>query len=273
MTRVNLYDNVYADFASDAERAVRQETYGEDLGQSSWLTAREWLAFADQLGVTPETEVLEVGSGSGGPAVFLTERRGCQVTGVDVNAHGVQNARALADARGVSERVRFEAVDASQPLPFTSESFDAIVSNDAMCHIANRAAVLGEWHRVLRPGGRALFTDAMVVTGPVSHEEIATRSSIGFYMFVPPGANEAMLRDAGFTVRAVEDVTANAAEIACRWHDARARHRDTLVAREREANFEGLQRFLRCVHSLSAERRLSRYAYLAEKPTSQSRRG
>ena len=40
---INLYDNVYGDFASSAEQAVRQETYGEDLGQSSWLTAREWL--------------------------------------------------------------------------------------------------------------------------------------------------------------------------------------------------------------------------------------
>jgi hypothetical protein len=43
---VDLYDNVYADFGSDAERAVRVETYGEDLGQSSWLTASEWLEFA-----------------------------------------------------------------------------------------------------------------------------------------------------------------------------------------------------------------------------------
>jgi hypothetical protein len=63
---VNLYDNVYADFASIAELAVRQEAYGEDLGQSSWLTAREWLEFADQLGVGLEADVLEVGSGSGG---------------------------------------------------------------------------------------------------------------------------------------------------------------------------------------------------------------
>jgi hypothetical protein len=38
------------------------------------------------------------------------------------------------------------------------------------------------------------------------------------------------------------------------------------VAREGAANFEGLQRFLMCVHTLSVERRLSRYAYLAEKP-------
>lgn len=263
---VNLYDNVYGDFASTAEVAVRQQAYGEDLGQSSWLTAREWLGFADQLGIGPGADVLEVGSGSGGPAAYLAAARDCRVTGVDINEHGVRNARALAESRGLSERVHFEAVDASQPLPFIDERFDAIVSNDAMCHIANRISALREWHRVLRPGGRALFTDAMVLTGLVSHEELATRSSIGYYLFVPPGANEAMLRDAGFDILAVQDVTANAAEIAARWHDARARHRAPLVAREGEANFDGLQRFLRCVHTLSVEKRLSRYAYLAGKP-------
>jgi SAM-dependent methyltransferase len=135
-----------------------------------------------------------------------------------------------------------------------------------MCHIVDRPAVLRDWHRVLRPGGRILFTDAMVITGPVSHEELAARSSIGFYLFVPPGANEAMLREAGFTVREVRDVTSNAAEVASRWMEARARHRGALVAREGEANFDGLQRFLRCVRTLSGERRLSRFAYLAEKP-------
>lgn len=262
---VNLYDNVYSDFASDVELAVRREAWGEDLGQSSWLTAGEWLEFADLLGVGPGTDVLEVGSGSGGPAVYLAAARECRITGVDINEHGVRNAEALAHARGLAERARFQAVDASRPLPFPAESFDAVVSNDAMCHIVNRVTALRDWHRVLRPGGRALFTDAMVVTGVVSNEEMATRSSIGFYLFVPPGANERMLREAGFRVLAVQDVTANEAQVASRWHDARARHRDALLAREGEANFEGLQRFLRCAHALSAEGRLSRHAYLAEK--------
>jgi SAM-dependent methyltransferase len=267
---LNLYDNVYAAFASSAEIAVRREAYGEDLGQSSWLTAREWLEFADQLGVGAGSEILEVGSGSGGPAVYLAAARDCRVTGVDVNEHGVRNAIALAQARGLTERVHFEAVDASRLLPFAGARFDAVVSNDAMCHLRNRLAVLRDWHRVLRPGGRALFTDAMVITGIVSHEELATRSSIGFYLFVPPGANEEMLRDAGFMVRGVQDVTANAAEVASRWYEARNRHREALVSREGEANFDGLQRFLRCAHTLSVERRLSRYAYLAEKPAQSS---
>ena len=263
---INLYDNVYGDFASAAEAAVRRETYGEDLGQSSWLTADEWLRFADQLAIGAGSEVLEVGSGSGGPAVYLAAARGCRLTGVDINEHGVRNANALADARGVADRATFRAVDASRALPFPDDSFDAVVSNDAICHIRDRATVLRDWFRVLRRGGRMLFTDALVITGVMSNEELATRSSIGFYVFIPPAENERLVREAGFEVLAVDDVTENAAIVAHRWHDARERQREVLVAREGQTNFDGLQRFLACVHTVSAERRLSRFAYLASKP-------
>lgn len=263
---IDLYNNVYGDFASEAEASVRKAAYGEDLGQSSWLTADEWLTFADYLGITAASEVLEVGSGSGGPAVYLAQTRACRVTGVDINQHGVRNAGLLADARGVAERAQFRCVDASPPLPFAGASFDAVVSNDAICHIGQRLSVLRDWHRVLRPGARMLFTDAMVLTGIVSHEELAIRSSIGFYLFVPPGENERLIREAGFDLLAVHDVTENAALVSRRWHDARAAHRDALVAREGEGNFEGLQRFLACVHTLSIERRLSRFGYVARKP-------
>jgi SAM-dependent methyltransferase len=262
---LNLYNNVYADFSSRAEAAVRHHAFGEDIGQSSWMTAADWLRFADQALVQAHTHVLEVGSGSGGPAVYLAALRGCRVTGIDLNEHGVGNARQLAAARGVADRVAFEVADASKPLPFAPGTFDAVLSNDAMCHVPNRLDVLVDWHRVLRRGGRMLFTDAMIVTGPVSAEELAVRSSIGWYLFVPPGENERLIADAGFRLISSEDVTAAAASIAERWRDAREQYRDELVAREGEANFAGLQRFLDCVHRLSAERRLSRYCYLAEK--------
>jgi len=263
----DLYNNVYADFASAAEAAVRQHAFGEDIGQSSWLTAAEWLRFADLLQVGRQSHVLEVGSGSGGPAVYLAVARGCRVTGIDVNEHGVRNAERLAASQGVSDRVTFQLADASRPLPFPAATFHAVVSNDAMCHIPNRLDVLGECRRVLRPRGRVLFTDAMIVTGLVSQDELAIRSSIGRYVFVPPGENERLIGCAGFTLLSSEDVTAAAEVIAQRWHDAREQHREELVAREGEENFAGLQRFLQCVHRLSAERRLSRYCYLAENST------
>jgi SAM-dependent methyltransferase len=266
---VDLYDNVYADFASAAEAAVRHHAFGEDIGQSSWLTAVEWLRFADQVHAGENSHLLEVGSGSGGPAVYLAQARGCRVTGIDINEHGIRNGERLSVAQGLAERVTFQVVDANQPLPFASETFDAVVSNDAICHIANRLHVLTEWHRVLRPGGRLLFTDAMIITGVVSREELAIRSSIGFYLFLPPGENERLIRRAGFNLLLTEDLTGEAQVIASRWREAREAHKDALLAREGAENFDGLQRFLACVQNLSAERRLSRYSYLAEKAPAQ----
>ena len=98
-----------------------------------------------------------------------------------------------------------------------------------------------------------LFTDALVITGIISQIEIAKRSSIGLYFFVPPAENERMIEDAGFEIVAVEDLTPVAAEISKRWHDARAKHRDAMIAIEGVDNFEGLQDFLQCGHTLTSK--------------------
>jgi len=111
-----------------------------------------------------------------------------------------------------------------------------------------------------------LFTDAMVITGWLSNEEIATRSSIGSYFFLPPGENERLIRASGFELLCADDVTANAAAIAKRWQYERVRRRKDLARIEGKANFEGLQKFLWPVHVVSVEGRHSRYAYLARKP-------
>lgn len=263
---VDLYDTHYGKYAADIQQAVRNETYaGEDIGQSSWMSADELRGFIQSLAIASSSYVLEVGSGSGGPAMFVAEETGCRLVGLDVNAFGVENANTLAQARGVAERTEFRVADAGQPLPFADGTFDAVVSNDAMCHVPGRGEALREWARVLKPGGRALFTDALVVTGLISHEEVAQRSSIGHYFFSPPGENERLIAAAGLELLAVDDRTQGAVDIALRWHDARARHRDGLIALEGAENFEGLQRFLSTVHTLCAERRLGRFLYLMRK--------
>src|SRR5262249_5798622 len=145
------------------------------------------------------------------------------------------------------------------------ETFDAVFSNDVLCHLRERQKVLCEMFRVLKRGGRILFSDALVVGGMVSHEEIAIRSSIGFYVYSPPGENERLIERAGFRQVRETDTTESAAQIAKRWHQAREKRKAELAAVEGVGNFDGLQRFLSCVHSLTAERRLLRCLYLAEK--------
>jgi SAM-dependent methyltransferase len=263
--KVDLYNTYYDKFAAEAQAAVRRETYGEDIGQSSWMTAEELRHFIELLGIGESTNVLEIGSGSGGPALYLARETGCRLTGVDVNEFGIRNANDLAVERELSNRVEFKLIDAGKPLPSENDSFDVVFSNDVMCHIPERQNVLNEWHRILKPGGRMLFTDALVITGIVSNEEIAKRSSIGLYFYLPPGENERMIKETGFEIVNVEDLTPAAADISKRWHDARDRHRDAMIKIEGEENFNGLQEFLWCTHTLTSERRLSRFMYHARK--------
>ncbi len=185
--------------------------------------------------------------------------------GADINAAGIATANQLAAARKLDSLVQFEQCDASQKLPFSDAAFDAAFSNDSLCHIRGRAALFGEIRRVLKPGGRLLFSDALIIGGTISQEELATRSSIGYYLFSPPGENERLLEQQGFRIISTTDTTANAASIAKRWHDAREKSRDALCSIEGAENFAGLQRFLECVHTLTSERRLLRLLYLADR--------
>jgi SAM-dependent methyltransferase len=262
---VDLYNTAYSNYAAEVYRQVRIETYGEDFGQTSWVDTEESREIPRLLGLKTESLVLEVGCGSGGYAMYVAESVGCRLVGVDLNGPGVKNANRLAAEAGLDGRVQFEVCDASERLPFEDASFDAVLSNDVLCHLPGREQVIGEMFRVLKPGGRMLFSDALVIGGMVSHEEIATRSSIGFYVYSPPGTNEQLMERAGFRQIRVRDTTEHAASISQRWRDAREKRRAELVAVEGEKNFEGLQKFLDGVHRLTAERRLLRFVYLGER--------
>jgi ubiquinone/menaquinone biosynthesis C-methylase UbiE len=264
--KVDLYNNAYGNYESNAYRDVRIDTYGEDFGQTSWVTTEESAEIPQLLGLATDSYVLEVGCGSGGYALHLAEKIGCRIVGLDINESGVRNANQLAQSAGLASQASFQQADASTNLPFDEETFDAAFSNDVLCHLPGRLGVLAEIFRVLKPNGRILFTDALVIAGVISAEEIAARSSIGFYFYTPPGVNERLIKQAGFSgIRAI-DTTENAARISHRWHDARERRKTDLVAAEGPANFDGLQRFLSCVHVLTSEKRLLRYLYFATKP-------
>ncbi|MBV9224143.1 MAG: class I SAM-dependent methyltransferase, partial [Acidobacteriaceae bacterium] len=60
---VDLYDSSYAGYSAEVYREVRQETYGRDLGQTSWMTVEEFHSFFPLLNLHSSSRVLEVGCG------------------------------------------------------------------------------------------------------------------------------------------------------------------------------------------------------------------
>ena len=104
------------------------------------------------------------------------------------------------------------------------------------------------------------------MTGLLGSDEIATRSSIGYFLFLPPGENDRLLTAAGLSVLSVEDTTESLAAVAGRRRDARQQRERELRHLEGDEAFDGRQRFFEVVATLAKERRLSRFAHLAQKP-------
>ncbi len=258
-----FYDAQYGRFATDLYSAIRRETWGRDIGQNGWITAEEVEKFIAWLGLRTGGALLDIACGSGGPTLFMAERSGCSVTGVDLHESGIAQARRQAQERGLSARARFEVADGSGTLPFADASFDAITCFDAINHLPDRPRVLREWRRVLKPGGRLLFTDPITITGAITDEELRIRTSIGFFLVVPAGHDAALLRECGFAVEREEDATENVAQVAQRWHDARATRDADLRRVDGDEVHERQQRFLEVTARLARERRLSRVVLVA----------
>jgi ubiquinone/menaquinone biosynthesis C-methylase UbiE len=239
--------------------------FGEDIGQQGWQSADEqdhWLAW---IGLHRDSQLLDIACGSGGPTLRIAERTGCRVHGVDFEAKAVAAAEQLVQARNLDDRAIFSVADASRPLNFAAGSFDAVVCIDAIGYLPDRSAVLAEWSRLLKPGGNVIFTDPLVVTGPLSSREVAIRSLNGFHIFVPRGYDEGAIASAGLTLVTSEDRTESVAKFAAQRLTARAARRETLVKIEGEESVDRWNEVLRVAAELASEKRLSRFLFHARK--------
>ena len=115
---------------------------------------------AQRLGVKPGDQLLDIGSGIGGPARTFATEYGCRAIGIDLTSSFVATAKALTQRCGLADRVSFEQGSALA-MPFADQSIDVATLIHVGMNIADKAQLFEEARRVLRPGGRFGIYDVM----------------------------------------------------------------------------------------------------------------
>jgi cyclopropane fatty-acyl-phospholipid synthase-like methyltransferase len=157
----------------------------------------------------PGMSVLDVGCGSGGPALTMAAQWEVHVTGVDLVPRHIERAREHAAARGLDGRTAFLEADATS-LPFPDASFDHVYAIESAYHAPDKARFYAECARVLRPGGSFLGTDWLHGNGGAGEDGERLLEPVRRHHAIPGlvGLDElrAHLEDCGLEPRVVADL-------------------------------------------------------------------
>ena len=146
---------------SDLLWRVSNSAYGADCptelqawGMTTWWTLGQFVA---GLRLAPGQTLLDLACGRGGVGLWLARALRANLVGVDWSQAGVHAATARAAEFVPDGRARFVVGDLAAT-GLEPQSVDGAVSADAVFFAADRVAVFTEVARVLRPGGRFIFT-------------------------------------------------------------------------------------------------------------------
>ena len=159
----------------------------------------KYQALVDKLQLQSDHHLLEIGSGWGGFALYAAHQTGCRVTSITLSEQQLQEARARAQASGLSGQVTFELLDYRD----VQGRFDRIVSIEMFEAVGEHywQAYFEVLHDRLEPGGRAAL-QVITIDDAAFEDYRRTVDFIQRYIFpggmLPsPSAWEACVRRAG----------------------------------------------------------------------------
>lgn len=194
------------------------------IGQQRFTTTAEIDRLHAALQVGPGAHVLDIGSETGGPAIYLAQQTGCRVTGVD--AVPVQHAQAAAAAVELTDQVQFIAGDLfTARLP--EGAFDAIVSRDAFVTVDNQERLFRMCWRLLRPGGRMACTTIVSQGEPIDRPQ-----DVSLLSWPLPTSDDyqALALQGGLRILAIDDLTTTFRQVSARWRGSLAVWEEELIA-------------------------------------------
>ncbi len=139
--------------------------------------ATEWLM--QQAGFTADSRVLEVACNMGTTAIEIAQRYGCCITGVDMDKDALHQARHNALSAGLEGRTTFMEANALE-LPFPDNHFDVVINEAMLTMYADKAKsrLIQEYLRVLKPGGRLVTHDIMLLPQAAPEVVVHMRDAI-----------------------------------------------------------------------------------------------
>ncbi len=190
-------------FGPEDRRLTPQQLASLDQFHTRGLAATADLA--KLAGIAADLSVLDIGAGVGGPARFLAETYGCQVTGVDLSEPFVEAARYLTERTGQSGRASFEAGSALA-LPFGDARFDIVLLQHVAMNISDRPLLYREIRRVLKPGGRFATYDIVMNAGD-PHYPVPWARTPATSFLLTEAETRAAIEPAGFRTLVWQDDT------------------------------------------------------------------
>lgn len=131
--------------------------FPEEFGHISFTTLPELERVAAELRLRPGDTLVDLGCGMAGPALWMARETQAHLVGIDVSPVAVQQAGARAVELGLAERARF-VVGSFADTGLEASSADGAMSEDALQYAPDKRAAMAEVARILRPGGRLVFT-------------------------------------------------------------------------------------------------------------------
>lgn len=174
------------DLGIDPETATAEDLKAGDEFHTGGILATD--ALLEFLTITPETRVLDIGCGIGGPARLLASRYGCKSTGVDLTQEFIDTAKDLSAMVGLSDQTTFLQGSALD-LPVQDGSADLALLLHVGMNIEDKVTLFAEAHRALAPGG--IFAIFEVMRGPDAETDLTFPlpwSTVAETSFVVPSA-------------------------------------------------------------------------------------